>query len=191
MFPKVRETSVIRWATHSRSVCRRRLHARLPLLAFTVIEVLIVVFVLAILATVVIPQFSRASQQTKQDSLKDVLQYLRTQVTVFKAQHQDVPPGYSQGDPTTAPEANEFVDQMTHESDVNCNLRGPLLQYGPYLAKLPANPLNGMNTIEMVSNNDPIPAPDGKTGWIYKAQTQEIFANVTGRDASGTAYSSY
>jgi general secretion pathway protein G len=191
MFPKVRETFVIRWATQSHSVRRRRLHARLPHSAFTVVEILIVVFVLAILATVVIPQFSRASQQTKQDSLRDVLQYLRTQVTVFKAQHQDVPPGYFQGDPTTAPEASVFVDQMTHESDVNCNLRGSLLQYGPYLAKLPANPLNGMNTIEMVSNNDPMPAPDGKTGWIYKAQTQEIIANVTGRDASGSAYSSY
>lgn len=161
---------------------------------FKVVELIIVVCVLVILATVVIPQFSRASQQTRQDALKDVLQYMRTQITVFRAQHQDVPPGYPQGNPTASPSADDFLQQMTERSDVRCRLsprEAPEFQYGPYLGKLPINPINNLSTMEMVGNNQPIPPPDGKTGWIYKPQTQEIIANVVGQDGSGTPYSEY
>jgi hypothetical protein len=43
----------------------------------------------------------------------------------------------------------------------------------------------------MVGNNQPMPAPDGGTGWIYQPQTQEVIPNLTGKDDSGAAYSSY
>jgi general secretion pathway protein G len=185
---------VIEKAAQFRSVCRRQLRAGRQRYAFTVVEIIIVGLVLVILATVVIPQFSRASQQSKQDALKDVLQYLRTQVAVFKAQHQDVPPGYPEGDPTATPTAAAFAEQLTEHSDVSCHLSAqpmPTDQYGPYLANVPVNPVNGSNSIEMIGNNQPIPTPDGKTGWIFKPQTQEVVPNVTGKDGSGTPYSHY
>lgn len=150
--------------------------------------------VLVILATVVIPQFSHASQKSKQDTLRDVLQYLRTQVAVFKAQHQDVPPGYPKGNPTATPAAAAFVAQLTAHSDVNFRLfdqSSPAYPYGPYIREMQINPVNGLNSMEMVGNNQPIPPPDGKTGWIYKPQTQEIIPNVIGKDESGTPYSNY
>jgi hypothetical protein len=53
------------------------------------------------------------------------------------------------------------------------------------------NPVNGFNTIEFVGNNQALPSPDGTTGWIYKPQTQEIYANITGNDNGGTAYFNY
>jgi type II secretory pathway pseudopilin PulG len=191
---KSKDTLVIEKAAQFRSVCRRHLRAGRRRYAFTVVEIIIVGLVLVILATVVIPQFSRASQQSKQDALKDVLQYLRTQVAVFKAQHQDVPPGYPGGDPTANPAAAAFATQMTEYSDVNCDLSPralPTFQYGPYLSQVPVNPVNGSNSVEMIGNNQPIPTPDGKTGWIFKPQTQEIIPNVTGKDGSGTPYSHY
>jgi general secretion pathway protein G len=191
---KVKETSVIDVAAPFFPVSRRQFRAARSRRAFTAIEVLIVCFVLVILATVVIPQFSRADQQSKQNSLRDVLQFLRTQVAVFKAQHQDVPPGYPRGKPTLAPTADALVQQMTEHSDVNCGVSttaAPVFQYGPYISALPVNPISGSNSVEVIGNNEPLPPPDGKTGWIYKPQTQEIIANVTGKDASGTAYSNY
>ena len=73
-----------------------------PAAGFTLIEILIVVVILGILATIVIPQFSNASAQASENTLKDDLRYLRTQIVVFKAQHRDVPPGYPGGDPSAA-----------------------------------------------------------------------------------------
>jgi general secretion pathway protein G len=191
---KSKDTLVIEKAAQFPSVCRRQFRAGRAQHAFTMVEILIVALVLVIVATVVIPQFSRASPQSKQDALKDVLQCVRTQIAVFKAQHQDVPPGYPGGDAAASPTVAAFTTQMAEYSDVNCDLSPralPTFQYGPYLSQMPVNPVNGSSSIEIIGNNQPIPTPDGKTGWIYKAQTQEIIPNVTGKDGSGTPYSNY
>jgi type II secretory pathway pseudopilin PulG len=185
---------LIREAANNRWTCLRQFRAGRSVRAFTVAEVLIIVFALGILATVVIPQFSMAGQHTRQNRLTDDLQYLRTQIAVFKAQHQDVPPGYSGGNPASTPSAEWFAAQMTRHSDLYLHLSvsdSPSYPYGPYLKQLPVNPVNGLSTFEMVGNNQPMPAPDGRTGWIYKPQTQELIANLRGSDDSGAAYSSY
>src|ERR1043165_1264222 len=85
----------------------------LPRRAFTLIEILIVVVILGILATIVIPQFSNASQNARENTLKDELRYLRTQIVVYKAQHHDVAPGYPNGDATATATSADFVAQMT------------------------------------------------------------------------------
>ena len=161
---------------------------------FTLVEILIVVVILGILATVVIPQFTSASQEARENTLKDELRYLRTQIVVFKAQHQDVPAGYPSGNASATPTAAAFVDQMTLHSDINCNTSAqssPAYPYGPYLSQMPTNPVNGLNTITMVANNQSMPFADGTTGWIYQAQTQQIIANLTGNDSSGTPFANY
>src|SRR3954468_21497673 len=80
---------------------------------FTLIEVLIVVVILGILATIVIPQFSNASQQARENTLKDDLRFLRLQVQMFKAQHRDIPVGYPGGDRSVTPTESALSDQMT------------------------------------------------------------------------------
>jgi general secretion pathway protein G len=162
--------------------------------AFTLIELLIVVVILGILATVVIPQFSNASVQARENTLKDELRYLRTQLVVYKAQHADVPPGFPSGDITAAPTEQSFLDQMTQYTDEKSNVSSTAsatAHFGPYLSKMPSNPLSSLATIKMVSNGSALPAADGTTGWIYKPQTQEIIANQTGSDSSGTRYADY
>jgi general secretion pathway protein G len=167
---------------------------RLRRAAFTLIEILIVVVILGILATVVIPQFSNASQQARENTLKDELQYLRTQIAVFKAQHQDVPPGYPAGNPTGTPDVLDLTNQLTLYTDIYCNVgsqASSVYVYGPYLSQLPANSVNGLNTFELIGNNQAMPPADGTTGWIYQPQTQQIIANVMGNDSSGAPYASY
>ncbi|HWB20738.1 MAG TPA: prepilin-type N-terminal cleavage/methylation domain-containing protein, partial [Phycisphaerales bacterium] len=57
--------------------------------AFTLIEILIVVVILGILAAIVIPQFTDASTQASNASVKSQLQTLRGQLELYRVQHQD------------------------------------------------------------------------------------------------------
>src|SRR5438105_15431211 len=56
---------------------------------FTLVEILIVVIILGILAAIVIPQFTSASQDARKNSLASQLQTLRSQIELYKLQHLD------------------------------------------------------------------------------------------------------
>ena len=79
----------------------------------------------------------------------------------------------------------------TSEAGATSAVKDATYKYGPYLSKMPTNPLNGMTTMLIIDNGGAIPAPDESTGWIYKAQSKEIYANLTGTDATGTPYFEY
>jgi general secretion pathway protein G len=59
---------------------------------FTLVEILIVVVILGILAAIVIPQFTNASSEAKQASLRSNLQTLRSQIELYKIKNSDTPP---------------------------------------------------------------------------------------------------
>ncbi|MGE5611627.1 MAG: type II secretion system protein [Bacillota bacterium] len=162
---------------------------------FTLLEMLIVVMALGILCAIVLPRFSSASHIARENSLKDDLRYLRSQIALFKAQHGGIAPGYPDGDIRAIPSADDFYRQMTNASDVRCRIGTPSVthQFGPYFEKMPQNPLNGKDTVVVVPNDQPLlkGKPDGSTGWIYKPQTLEIVPNFPGVDADGMRYIDY
>jgi general secretion pathway protein G len=159
---------------------------------FTLVEILIVVVILGILASIVIPQFSNASLQARENTLKDELRYLRTQIIVYQAQHHDCAPGYPGGDLTKTPTGDGFTAQMTGHTDetgaVNASADATY-RWGPYLTRMPVNPLNGKADIKVVTDGSM--TPDNTTGWIYDPTTLQIIANVSGADSNGTSYASY
>src|SRR6201995_1136359 len=59
---------------------------------FTLVEILIVVIILGILAAIVIPQFTNASNDARNSSVQSTLQTMRSQLELFKIQHSDPPP---------------------------------------------------------------------------------------------------
>src|SRR5256885_10143298 len=59
---------------------------------FTLVEILIVVIILGILAAIVIPQFTNASQDARKSSLVSQLQTIRSQIELYKLQHRDAWP---------------------------------------------------------------------------------------------------
>src|SRR3954451_13078256 len=73
--------------------------ARTRKTGFTLVEILIVVIILGILAAIVIPQFTNASQDARESSLLSQLQTLRSQIELYKLQHMDKLPNLVGGGP--------------------------------------------------------------------------------------------
>lgn len=103
---------------------------------FTLVEILIVVVILGILAAIVIPQFTQASTEARENSLRANLQTIRSQIELFKIQHNDA-----------APTSNlTFENQMQGRTDQDgtVNAAG---EFGPYLQDIPVNPFTNGATI--------------------------------------------
>jgi general secretion pathway protein G len=165
---------------------------------FTLIEILIVVVILGIVAAIVVPELSSASRQAREGVMKDDVRFMREQITRYMIQHDDDPPGYPPGGDTvsTTPSEANFIDQMTRFTNALGATNGVYsntYRYGPYLTKIPENPLSSRNGILVVANGAPIPPPDlaQPYGWIYKPETLQFIPNVPGIDLEGRAYTSY
>ena len=127
---------------------------------FTLVEILIVVVILGILAAIVIPQFTEASTEAKLSSLCTDLQTMRSQIELYKIQHNDDLPGEEA--------ATSFTQAMTGKTDVDgaANAAGA---YGPYVQKIPSNQFTDSDNItEGIAD----PAPVDATGaWYFNTGT--------------------
>lgn len=160
---------------------------------FTLVEILIVVVILGILAAIVIPQFTQASTEAKTNSLCSNLQTLRSQIELFKVQHNDVPPGNIVAAGVVGADITAFADQMMYCTDidgvvktgVNAKVRDTTYKFGPYLERIPDNPFTQSN---LVADWDTGAATTD--GWAFRPATGEIKAapDTTGDSAEHVAY---
>ena len=139
---------------------------------FTLVEILIVVIILGILAAIVIPQFTNASEDARKSSLTSQLQTLRSQVELYKLQHRDQYPtsdGTSSGDWDWA--------LLTTKTDEDGGTTGDV-KYGPYLQAIPVNNLNGQSGMQSVADDAAAlaaTAGDGE-GFVFSQATGKIWA---------------
>ena len=156
---------------------------------FTLVEILIVVIILGILASIIIPRFSSATEETRDSMLKEDLRNIRTQINIYALQHRDNPPGV---DTSNNADAALFTDHLTGFSDIAGNSnssRTNLYCFGPYLSRIPANPINNMSTVAIM-NAVPNQCP-GTNGWIYIPETLTFIADLQGDGFDGKPYSKY
>lgn len=163
--------------------------------AFTLVEILVVVVLLGIVAAIVIPSVAHSAVGARESALASDLSLLRRFVLVYKSQHLEISPGYPGGDATATPTGDAFVAQATLASTDHGATAAPGtagFNLGPYLSRIPVNPLNNQATIHMVNDGDAFPAAaDGNHGWIFKPETGEVRPDNVGTSDRGMAYYDY
>jgi general secretion pathway protein G len=133
--------------------------------AFTLIEILIVVIIIGILASIVVPQFSSATNESRENSLRMNLFRVRTQLQIYRSQHNDNWPTF-----------DDFAAQLTGQTDVDGNVG---TDFGPYLGAIPLNPMTGSSTITDTLDYDP------NTGdWYYNQNTGDFRSNDAAEHAT-------
>lgn len=137
---------------------------------FTLVEILIVVVILGILAAIVVPQFTEASEEAKESRLLQDLQSVRSQIELYKIQHTGAFPGTVAG--------VSFAAAMTGYTDTTGAVQaGPGAGvYGPYLQKIPSNPFVGVADANAVEEGVVAPG-GGNAGWNYNTSTAAFHAD--------------
>jgi general secretion pathway protein G len=145
---------------------------------FTLVEILIVVIILGILAAIVIPQFTEASNDARVSAVVSDLQTVRSQIELFKVQHLDQYPGSVNG--AAIPTGAALVAALTGKTN-NTGAIDAAGTLGPYLGKFPTNPfcVSGGNTVELVTGADPVVQSSNTVGWWFNTDTTTFGINST------------
>lgn len=187
---------------------------RLVQQGFTLIELLIVAIMLAILAAIIIPQFSGTTDGAQEAALRSDLAGIRSAIAMYRQEHGAFPgavaatggtcTGGTAGTGAINTEA-AMIDQLrlyTNAAGQACNLRvGGAFNFGPYLdlgqPNLPANPATGVSTLVIVTPADAASGdltmggdnPD--LGWKYDLVSGKFIANDTSNDTNTVAFDTY
>ncbi len=147
------------------------MYSRRPVKAFTLIEVLIVVIIMAVLAAVIIPQFIAPTEDAKTSTLSHNIHVLRSQIELYRTNHQgNYPPIQNDGLPQLTLATNSLGDSGPS---------GPMYPNGPYIVVMPPNPFDGSAKVTAVATPgvEPAAVVGGLGGWQYDTSDGAIWPN--------------
>lgn len=172
---------------------------------FTLVELLIVVIILAILAAIVIPQFSSATVDAQEAALDSNLNALRSAIDLYRVQHNGKFPGAvaATGATCTVGTAGTgaintqqaVIDQLTKYSSATgttCSGADTTTTLGPYLRKgFPAEPITNIAAIVVATAGTALAPVAATGGWAYDVKTGQIVMNSNAPDSKSAAYSTH
>lgn len=139
---------------------------------FTLVEILIVVVIMAVLAATIIPQFTASSEDAKVSALKYNLHTLRSQIELYRMQHNGNAPAITDG---TLP---QLLGTTNADGEIGTGTNYP---YGPYITgPFPVNPLDNKSDVVATSTWPGTATAAG--GWLYQASTGKIAPNTAGHE---------
>lgn len=157
---------------------------------FTLVELLIVVIILAILAAIVIPQFSATTDDANQSAYDTNISNIRSAIDLYRQQHGAYPGSVASSGATCVNGAAvagaigepAFLAQLrnyTNSAGLACTGTDPnQFKYGPYLqADMPTNPLGANNTVTIVTTGVLGLASGGLDGWRFDSVTGEFIGD--------------
>ena len=137
--------------------------------AFTLVELLIVIIIIAVLAAIAIPKFANSSIRSKESALKAELALLRNAVELFKNDCGSFPATLADLAATAAP-ANGLDAAAASKSITAADWKGP------YVSKINADPVGGAAFTY---------------GTTVIAVVGKITSSTAGNSSDGSAYSTW
>ena len=145
---------------------------------FSLAEILIVLGIMGILATVVVLNFAGSDTGAREESLKSNVAVLREALDLYKADHGWYPCDSS--DWNSGGNANNFIRQLTEYNDSAgrpSTAKSTRYKYGPYLKKFPEEPVSNLRTVFIDTSNERIlsrlasavSSGAGAGGWYYES----------------------
>ncbi len=139
--------------------------------AFTLIEVLIVVVIVAVMAGAVIPRFLNTADDAKRSTLVHNLHLLEAQIGLYRAQHGNQLPTVQEN----------ALPQLTSATD-SAGVIGPAgarHPFGPYLLEAPMNPYDGSTKVTGVRLGGKRPTSVSGTlgGWQFDEDSGAVWPN--------------
>ena len=140
---------------------------------FTLIELMIVVGIIGILASIAVPRFAQMLEKSREGSTKGNLSSIKSAAGIYYSDTQGVWPttlssfsGYS---------FSRYLDNIE-----------PVKVTGSFVAGA-SSPAGSLVTTTSLSS---VPTASG-TGWLYDSNTAGIYVNSTVKDSKGIPYSFY
>ena len=161
--------------------------------AFSLIELIIVVAILGIIASIAVPRLGGAADRAKEEQAKAIAVTLQRALDLCLYEHD---PLMNAGNPEVkeprlieklnkaAGAANLLLDATTYDGKSAGDI-------GPYLRNVPPNPLIGPNATAWVADNlgSPSIAGDGSDGWAVKIiQNQDVVVGYVNATQDGIVY---
>ncbi len=148
---------------------------------FTLVELLIVVIILAILAAIVIPQFTASTSDARDAAIDSTLSNMRTAIDLYRQQHDDYPAATSNPSSDQAGALAQFWDELTKytktDGTVSATKDLANFPYGPYLRKNTLPKVNDDATLVITDDANLPLAATGTGGWIYSTATGQFRVN--------------
>ncbi|MEM0983518.1 MAG: prepilin-type N-terminal cleavage/methylation domain-containing protein [Planctomycetota bacterium] len=146
--------------------------------AFSLIELVVVIVILGIIATIALPRIGRTAVGASESGLRQDLAIMRSAIESYRAEHRG-------SLPTLANMPNALLQFSDLQGTLSPTQTATAI-YGPYLTQIPPQKVGenaGLATFGAPAATN--------TGWTYDEATGELRANATGADASGTNYADY
>lgn len=162
--------------------------------AFTLVELVVVVLILGIIATVAVPRVVRSATNASESALKQDLASVRSAIELYSSDHSGTFPGAAaDGLGNAAGSELAFKNQLMNYSNaaggvsVDRNTSYPL---GPYLRKpfpsAPVGPNAGDDAVKIETSGVLLTGADESTGWRFDNSTGEFILNSDDTSSDGS-----